>query len=489
MDKLSSSPAAERRPPWHYVLAALILCAVYAGLAGGSLRWGPLEEAEASLKSAGIKPLRGAPSVHILPVLLAWWWLGPAGGVPCVLLSAGLLAASKDAPWEATWAAILVVPAVAAHLLRKNGEATRRRLREELDAALEKKASLTKEEKFERERADEMRRATEWFPPLREVGEKLLGVLSVAECASILVSESLRVIGRADTALLYLVDEASGNLMISEHKSRLTSFKVESIAGDDADRLVFLRGEPKLVERTADSEFQPKTKSRSVGSFVGAPVMIGERAGGVVRTKVLGVLRLDATEQGALGVQDQRLLGAIAELGARALHIARLHERTQQLAMRDSTTGLYVVSYFRERVREELARARRTGRPASLLMLDIDHFKRFNDQWGHPAGDEVLKGIAEVLASFARSGDIPCRYGGEELALLRLDPKGKAPEIAERIRERVRDMRFKAGAVVTVSIGVSGFPQDGDGVDDLVAAADRALYNAKRQGRDRVCIA
>ena len=123
-------------------------------------------------------------------------------------------------------------------------------------------------------------------------------------------------------------------------------------------------------------------------------------------------------------------------------------------------------------------------------MLDIDHFKQFNDRWGHPAGDDVLKGIADVLSSRARSGDVACRYGGEELALLLNEPKGKASDVAERVREEVMRLRFgQAGVVVTVSVGVAGFPQAGDGVDGLVAAADRALYTAKRQGRNRVCVA
>ena len=463
---------------WRYLLVAAFLCATYAGLVAYSFFAGRDEEAPGAFRGAS------APCAHVLPVFVGWGFFGPAGGIPCFIVSAAMLVASK----EGAWVIVLPAPALAAYLLRRWREALCHRLREELDSAHEKHNALAREKEIEEEKAEGVHRTMERFPPLRRVGEKLLNVLSAEKCASILASESVRLIDRADAALLYLVDEASGNLMISAHSP--ANVKVESIAGDEADREVFLRGRPKLIERVADSGYTVKTKARTVGSFMATPVMVRERSGTVTRTKVAGVLRLDASEPGAFGRDELEILGYISDLGAQALTIARLHERTQELARRDVTTGLYVISVFKERTREELARSRRTGRPVCLLMLDIDHFKQFNDRWGHPAGDDVLKGIADVLSSRARSGDIACRYGGEELALLLNEPKGKAADVAERVREEVVRLRFgQAGAVVTVSVGVAAFPQDADGVDELVAAADRALYAAKRQGRNRVCVA
>ena len=486
MGEPSRSPGYERRPLWQFFLVAVLLCALYAGLAGWSFL-ARVKEKPGEDRGMGAPGAPGAPGAQALPVLVGWAWFGPVGGVPCLVLSTVLLVASG----EGVWALALPAPAVAAWLLRRRERIVRNRLRQELDSAFEEQNALAKEKEVEGERAEGVRKMVSRFPPLQEVGEKLLGVLSVEECAEILVSESLRIIDRADTALIYLVDEASGNLVIgAPPKSRLPDFRPESVEGDEADREVFLSRRPRLVERTADSGYRPKAKTRTIGSFVATPLVVRERSRGVTRMRVAGVLRLDASEQGAFGRDELEILGYVSDLGAQALTVARLHERTQELAIRDSTTELYVISFFKERMNEELARSRRTGRAASLLMLDIDHFKRFNDRWGHPAGDEVLKRIAEVFSSFARTGDVACRYGGEELALLLHEPKGKAADAAGRCRERVMRLRFgQAGAVVTVSIGVAGFPKDGDGVDELIAAADRALYAAKRGGRNRVCMA
>ncbi len=483
MGERGKSPAHSRQPLKRPFLVAAILCATYAGLAGYSFRGREAEE-KGTEASRGEKDDPGVPCAHVLPVFLGWGWFGPAGGVPCLVLSTAMLIASGEAPWIAALAA----PAMAAYLLRRRQRLLRHRLRQELDSAFEKQNALAGEKELGEAKVEGVRRTMERFGPLQKVAEKLLATISAEECARILVSESLRVIDHADAALIYLVDEASGNLMIGDHAP--ANVRVESIAGDEADREVFLRARPKLVERVAESGYQPKTKARAVESFVAVPIVVRERVGDVVRSKVAGVLRLDAAEPGAFGRDELEILGYVADLGAQAFTVARLHERTQKLAMRDTTTGLYVISFFKERMNEELARSRRTGRQTSLLMLDIDHFKRFNDRWGHPAGDDVLKGIADVLANFARTGDMPCRYGGEELALLLHEPKGKAAEVARMVRERVMHLRFgEEGAAVTVSIGVASFPKDGDDVDSFIDAADKALYSAKRQGRNRVCIA
>src|SRR5580704_6687669 len=142
----------------------------------------------------------------------------------------------------------------------------------------------------------------------------------------------------------------------------------------------------------------------------------------------------------------------------------------------------------------ELRLATRKMSTLSLLMLDIDHFKRLNDTFGHEAGDEVLRGVGRILSESVRSEDIACRYGGEEfLVILPATEAETALLRAEDIRGRVGSMRIASHGEtlkdVTVSIGVSTFPQAGKTVEDLVGAADRALYAAKISGRNRVNLA
>jgi diguanylate cyclase (GGDEF)-like protein len=172
--------------------------------------------------------------------------------------------------------------------------------------------------------------------------------------------------------------------------------------------------------------------------------------------------------------------------------IQRDKDELRRLAEHDGLTGLYNHRTFYALLGDELARAQRFQRPVSLLMLDIDHFKRVNDTHGHQAGDAILKGLSELLARQARAIDRVCRYGGEEIAIILPESDLEAAgNIAERLRASVETQPFGintgAPVCITVSIGVASWPLQGNGADTLVAAADTALYEAKRSGRNRIC--
>jgi len=200
----------------------------------------------------------------------------------------------------------------------------------------------------------------------------------------------------------------------------------------------------------------------------------------------------------SLSAKNQALLEMNRELEAkiheRTHELAEANARLAQLAVTDGLTGLYNHRHFHERLALEVERSSRSGLPLSLLMLDVDHFKQFNDTFGHPAGDEVLRQLARVLADTRRANDVVARYGGEEFAVILVDTaKFTAAKVAERVRERVfshdfSDAAQKAGRI-GVSIGVATFPDDGRDAELLVRAADTALYAAKRAGRNRVVMA
>lgn len=165
----------------------------------------------------------------------------------------------------------------------------------------------------------------------------------------------------------------------------------------------------------------------------------------------------------------------------------------EALATHDGLTGLYNHRTFYTLLQEELERAQRFKRPVSLLMLDIDHFKRVNDTHGHQAGDLIIRGLSELLLRQARTIDRACRYGGEEITMILPETGPEAAAvIAERLRAAVAaqpfDVNRGAPVLITVSIGVASWPQ-ADSAQALVAAVDRALYAAKNTGRNRVCLA
>ncbi len=180
-----------------------------------------------------------------------------------------------------------------------------------------------------------------------------------------------------------------------------------------------------------------------------------------------------------------------AELAQRNREAALLRERLREQAMRDKLTGLYNRHYVEEWFGLELRRAQRHGRPIAAIMLDIDQFKRFNDSFGHEAGDLVLRELAAVLRRFARKSDVACRYGGEEfLVLLPECPFDAARSKAEQLREEVAKLELRYDdqplGPVTVSLGVAAFPDHAKESEQLLRCADEALYLAKQSGRNRV---
>jgi len=169
--------------------------------------------------------------------------------------------------------------------------------------------------------------------------------------------------------------------------------------------------------------------------------------------------------------------------------VARLHEsrrELERLSVTDDLTGLYNRRYLMETLANEVRRSRRLDHPCALLIADVDHFKEYNDAYGHLVGDEALARIAAVLRETTRDVDCAARYGGEEFVVLMPETRAVgAMETAQRIRTRLAGDAL-VGGKLSVSIGVAQFPEDGDGPEALLARADAALYRAKREGRDRV---
>jgi diguanylate cyclase (GGDEF)-like protein len=181
-----------------------------------------------------------------------------------------------------------------------------------------------------------------------------------------------------------------------------------------------------------------------------------------------------------------RLRQGRQELDAVNEKLRNQNEELERLSVSDALTGLYNRRYLTQRLSEELVRAYRHDASFTVLIADVDEFKKYNDTFGHPAGDEVLKKVANILLSSTRSMDCAARYGGEEFAVLLTGTSADvAAEVAERIRAGVASQEFP-GRRITLSIGIAEFPNHGQTADEVISSADEALYAAKRAGRNRV---
>ncbi|MBI4726990.1 GAF domain-containing protein [candidate division TA06 bacterium] len=211
-----------------------------------------------------------------------------------------------------------------------------------------------------------------------------------------------------------------------------------------------------------------------------------------LKDRVIGVINVESDVLNDFDRLDLKLLTTLATQLSVAVENARLYQEAEQLAVTDGLTGANNHRYFQGFFERELNRAKRYNHPLSLLMLDIDHFKEFNDKFGHPVGDLVLKTVTEILKQQAREVDLVARYGGEEFMLV-LPETGKkeAVMLAERIRLAVKkqalsDPQNKPLPSITVSLGVSSYPENGSEKEELIDYADKCLYKAKAGGRDLV---
>jgi len=251
------------------------------------------------------------------------------------------------------------------------------------------------------------------------------------------------------------------------------SFKPgEGVAGQ-----VFKTGKPILINRT-DQDDRFVGSGRSFANSIACIPMI-------VYKDVIGVInvtnKLDNTD---FTNDDVNLLRMVADQAAVAINKAQLWE----MAVSDSLTGLYIRRYFMVRFTDEHKRAKRYGKTFSVVMCDIDYFKNVNDTYGHQMGDMVLRTLGKSLQENIREVDVAGRYGGEEFVLLLPEtPKEGAKVTAERLRERVAQLEFEKIPGITISLGIATFPEDADNIDQLIQCADKALYQAKHDGRNRVC--
>ncbi|MDT8286402.1 MAG: sensor domain-containing diguanylate cyclase, partial [Elusimicrobiales bacterium] len=269
-------------------------------------------------------------------------------------------------------------------------------------------------------------------------------------------------------------------------KDQFFDAPVELVPGAPRDPLEAWSAERKVSLLVRDSSSDNRFSARD---FSG-----GERSAMVVPLShfgsTAGFIRLSSPRPERFGTEDLRAVELLAAIAGVATENLYLYERVGELAVRDALTGLYTHRAFQTRLEEEILRAARSKVPFSVLLSDIDHFKSYNDRFGHQAGDHVLKTVAAVIAGRVRGVDLAARYGGEEFAVILPGvAKAEAAAAAEDLRRAVEAQPFSFGgepAGVTVSFGVAEFPAEAAIPSQLVRVADERLYKAKKEGRNRV---
>jgi diguanylate cyclase (GGDEF)-like protein len=318
---------------------------------------------------------------------------------------------------------------------------------------------------------------------LFEVGKAISSVLDFVQLQNMILEIVVKVM-RAEKGSLMLLDESEKMLTIgvafglSDEVMKDTRVSL----GEEVSGWVLETGQPLFVEDVEnDFAFMAIKKTGvSRGTMMSVPLK--------AKDKLLGVLNLSRSVPKSFVQKDFELFKNLANQAAIAIENARLY----RYAVTDEMTKVYNHRYFQQRLDEELQRADRYDSQVSLIMLDVDHFKRFNDTYGHPEGDRVLKTVSKLIEKSVREVDIVARYGGEEFVVICPEKDGEGAIIpANRIRTTIEGYDFRINGEhvpITVSLGISNYPAQARSKPELVSFADIALYFSKEAGRNRASL-
>ncbi len=333
-------------------------------------------------------------------------------------------------------------------------------------------------------RTQELERSQAQLEVIYENTRNLASILAPDQ----VIQEVMRIMGRMLQFTNYAVifrDKWGNFLYRARSVNGKESFQLKAIDSSNTEliRRVANSNEPICVkDLTSRTDYQ-KLNQESQSALI-APMRS--------HNATLGLILVESSKLDNFVEKDLKIFTMLARSAALAIENSELHKRTEQLTIIDDLTGAFNYRYFVRKLEEEKKRAVRYDLPLSLIMVDIDWFKKVNDSYGHEVGNIVIKDLARVINRCIRDVDIFVRYGGEEfVVILPQTPLIEASNIGERIRAQVEEMVVDTGQAgtlrITVSVGVTSYPENGKTHEEIVSVVDQALYRAKGSGKNLVC--
>jgi diguanylate cyclase (GGDEF)-like protein/PAS domain S-box-containing protein len=347
------------------------------------------------------------------------------------------------------------------------------------------------EQAAEPEQATQPEQATEPEPATREEESPVIAFTAVDDLTALSAKAAYQDLFLRSIDAILLVDITTGNILeVNDASVKVFRLPIEDLQGTNIYlycRADFLSEFKKMI-RIASRRYHPKTFEipMIVGNDIARIEITAEMAASPLKLndqkEVLQLIFRDITEKKEAERKIEEYIKQIEEA----------NKKLEELATTDGMTGLTNFRQFSKLLEMEHIRSSRYGSSYAIVFCDIDHFKKYNDQNGHPAGDSLLKHFAKVLKACVRTTDVPARYGGEEFVVLCPETnQAQAAILAERIRSTVAAIKYPSGekqplGFVSCSIGISAYPQDGATGAEVLKAADGALYQSKSGGRNRV---
>ncbi|MFO1519346.1 MAG: diguanylate cyclase [bacterium] len=378
-------------------------------------------------------------------------------------------------------------------MLGKIGELESRKIRTERDLILAQedlkyKKMLEEKAQIIEETNRQLNRSVNDLSVLYRVSQMISSTIVPEELYNVLIDVVVETLGFQEFALL-VFDDATKRLQVKAAYGFKDNQKVKGLTfgmGEGISGHVAKDREMVYIKDTAKDPtyLHYKGEKMEEGSFLSLPI--------ISHNRLLGVMNFSRPGVDSFSAMDIKLLNSLGSQVAVSIENARLFEKTKELSVTDELTRVYNRRHFQTMLQMEFKRAKRFGRNLSLLMIDVDYFKQYNDTYGHVDGDKVLEEIATILAENVREVDTVARYGGEEFSLILTHTTAEeAAHVAEKLAKLVEKHGFKPQedkpeTHVTISVGVANFPDDSDNMETLIDRADMALYEAKKRGRNRV---
>jgi len=329
---------------------------------------------------------------------------------------------------------------------------------------------------------------TERINLISEFSAAIAPVLDRERLMRLLLDKALEIV-KAEQGSIMLLDKNTSELVVEAHRSKsgVVREKMRIKKGEGIAGMVVESGETILVK---DIEQDPRIRQENrphyrTKSFISAMINVEDR--------IKGVLNLsDKAEGETFDEEDLELVKLIISSGAVAIERSILHDQTEELkklSITDPLTGIYNRRYLNRRLSEEITRFNRYKHPFSFMMLDLDRFKEYNDTFGHIAGDNLLKVLAQVIEKSLRSIDIAARFGGDEfVAIFPQTTKVAAIQITNRLKGQIDNAlkKYSSELPLTISMGLATYPDDASSIMELIEKTDQALYLAKKGGGNRI---